>query len=324
MKRLHLTGLLAAILGLLPLSLGAEEPLALSALQRALHPEKPALEKFGALRSLGVLELSSGDPRFGGFSGLTVSPDGERLEAVSDQGHWIAARILYDSTGRLAGLDRGRIAPLVGLDGAPLGYKRRQDAESLAVQGDGLMVSFEHEHRIWRYAKVDGRAPKDPEALPPPPGLASLPANDGLEALAWLDGQGLLAIASKSDGAERYPAFLRQDDAWQRLWYRRTAPYEPTGATVLPDGDLIVVERRFSLLGGLGIRLLRIARDSVAPGAVLEGAVLAELTLPLTIDNLEGVASRQGASGETLIYLISDDNFNALQRNLLLLFALEG
>ena len=322
MRPLLLAGLLAAFALPLAAPLWAEEPLSLNAVRRALHPEQPEVDRIGALRSLGVLELSSSDPRFGGLSGLLVSPDGRQLEAVSDQGHWVSARILYDAQGRLAALDRGRIAPLVGPDGRPLGFKRRQDAESMAVEGDGLLISFEHEHRIWRYDRSNGRAPAGPVALPPPPGLAALPANDGLEAMAWLEGRGLLVIASKSDGAERYPAFLRRSGAWQRLWYRRTAPYEPTGLAVLPDGDLVIVERRFSLLGGLGIRLLRIPADRVEAGATLEGEELAELTLPLTIDNLEGVAARRGASGETLIYLISDDNFNPLQRNLLLLFAL--
>ncbi|HKZ97087.1 MAG TPA: hypothetical protein VJ045_08915, partial [Hyphomicrobiaceae bacterium] len=43
------------------------------------------------------------------------------------------------------------------------------------------------------------------------------------------------------------------------------------------------------------------------------------------IDNMEGLAVRQGAGGETLITMISDDNFNkVLQRTVLLEFALSG
>ncbi len=47
------------------------------------------------------------------------------------------------------------------------------------------------------------------------------------------------------------------------------------------------------------------------------------LRRPLTLDNMEGVAARQSERGETLIYLISDDNFRLLQRTLLMVFALE-
>ena len=38
--------------------------------------------------------------------------------------------------------------------------------------------------------------------------------------------------------------------------------------------------------------------------------------------NLEGIAATHGPRGETLVWLISDDNFNPLQRNILLLFEL--
>ena len=323
MKRVGLVILHAAFAIALSTTAWAAEPLALNAIARKLHPDKPALDRVGALQVRGILELSSPDSRFGGLSGLLISPDGTRLEAVTDQGHWITARLRYNGRGHLEGLDDGRIAPLVGPDGRALAHKRQQDAESLAAEDGALLISFEHDHRIWAYRRQAGQPPTQPTALPPPPGLAGLPANDGLEAIETMGAEGLLAIASKSDGGGRYPAYLRRGESWQRLWYERTAPYEPTGAARLPDGDLLVLERRFSLLGGLGIRLVRLARDQLVVGGTLRGQELAELTPPLTIDNLEGVATRRGAAGETLIYLVSDDNFNPLQRTLLLLFALE-
>ena len=49
---------------------------------------------------------------------------------------------------------------------------------------------------------------------------------------------------------------------------------------------------------------------------------LARLASPYAVDNLEGLAATKGPRGETLLWLISDDNFNPLQRNLLLLFEL--
>ncbi len=324
MSALRLACLVACLSLVLPYAGRADEPLSITSVARKLHPDKPGLERVGALRSRGVLELSSGDARFGGLSGLLVSADGRRLEAVSDQGHWITARLRYDDRGHLSALEQARIAPLPGANGRALAVKADQDAESLAVAGEALYVSFEHRHRIWRYARAASRAPVRPVALPAVPGLAALTANDGLEAIEALPGGRLLAIASKSDGGARYPAFLLDKGAWQRLWYPRTAPYEPTGASLLPDGDLLVVERRFSLLGGLGIRLVRLAGESLAPGALLQGEALAELTPPLTVDNMEGIATRRGAAGETLVYLISDDNFNPLQRSLLLLFELEA
>jgi hypothetical protein len=61
----------------------------------------------------------------------------------------------------------------------------------------------------------------------------------------------------------------------------------------------------------------------IAPGARLEAEELALLRRPLSVDNFEGVACRLGPRGESLIYLVSDDNFSATQRTLLLQFALD-
>jgi hypothetical protein len=37
---------------------------------------------------------------------------------------------------------------------------------------------------------------------------------------------------------------------------------------------------------------------------------------------MEGIAVHRNAQGETIVTLVSDDNFSAIQRNLLLQFAL--
>ena len=50
--------------------------------------------------------------------------------------------------------------------------------------------------------------------------------------------------------------------------------------------------------------------------------MLATLERPLTVDNFEGLACRPGAGAETLLYLVSDDNFSQDQRTLLLMFSL--
>ena len=107
-----------------------------------------------------------------------------------------------------------------------------------------------------------------------------------------------------------------------RLNYRLTPPFEPTGAALLPDGDVLVLERSFSLLGGIVVRLVRVAPGDLVPGLLVVGREVARLQPPLTVDNFEGVAARRGPAGETLIYLVSDNNFSALQRTLLLMFEL--
>ena len=67
-------------------------------------------------------------------------------------------------------------------------------------------------------------------------------------------------------------------------------------------------------------RIVRL--ESLATSHESSGEVLIEANDSLNIDNMEGIAVHRGASGETVLTLISDDNFSALQRTLLMQFAL--
>jgi hypothetical protein len=60
----------------------------------------------------------------------------------------------------------------------------------------------------------------------------------------------------------------------------------------------------------------------IKPGALVDGAVLIEADLGYEIDNMEGLSVHRNAGGETVLTLISDDNFSLIQRTLLLQFAL--
>ncbi len=319
---LNRLGILALLL-LLPFATVAK-PLELSSRRVHLNPDDPSAERIGKLRWRGGLELSSDDEDFGGLSALLVSADGARMTAVTDQGRRITARLLYDEEGRLASIAEGRIGKLEGADGKNLKGKRHKDAESLAQLSDGsLLTSFEHEHRILRYPAAKKPLKKTPEVLEPPPGLADLPENKGVEALAVLDGGRIVAITQGRDKDTDVAAFLHQDGRWSRLSYPKHGDFKPTGAARLPDGDLVVLERYFTWLGGPAARLVVIEAAQVRPGATLKGREIAEFRPPYIVDNMEGIAARRGPDGQTLIYLLSDNNFNALQRTLLLMFALE-
>jgi hypothetical protein len=62
---------------------------------------------------------------------------------------------------------------------------------------------------------------------------------------------------------------------------------------------------------------------AVTPGGTARPEELARLAAPYAVDNLEGISVTAGPRGETLLWILSDDNFNPLQRNMLLLFELE-
>jgi len=91
---------------------------------------------------------------------------------------------------------------------------------------------------------------------------------------------------------------------------------------VLPEGRLLTLERRFTYVGGPGMQMRIIDPDTVRPGAVLDGEIIIDLNAAYSIDNMEGLSTRQADDGSTWIYAISDNNFSAAQRTVLLVFRL--
>jgi len=289
-----------------------------------LNHTEPTQTQIGRLTWRGGLEITSPYNRFGGLSGLLISPDGAHLTAIGDAGFWIVARIVHDANGFLTGLAESQISRLRGFDGKPLYGKTLQDAEAMTQMADGsIVVAYERNHRIWRYAPGDEPLRGKAEALPVPADLANLPDNGGIEALVTLDDDSILALVEGEDGEPLSPAFLWRGGAWARLAYERYGNYHPSGAARLPNGDLLILERRYTLLEGLGIRLVRLPAAAVAAGAILQPVEVARLLPPLTIDNMEAIDVVRSERGETLVYLLSDDNYNFLQRTLLLMFAFE-
>lgn len=100
-------------------------------------------------------------------------------------------------------------------------------------------------------------------------------------------------------------------------------PFKLTDLAVLPNGDVLTLERRFTPMGGPGFQIRRIDGASIQPGATLDGKVLARAGLPWSVDNMEGLDIRRGADGRLLVYIVSDDNFNPLQRTLMMMFELK-
>ena len=295
----------------------AAEPLTIEARALALNVEAPAEDSVGRLRYRGGLALTAPDPRFGGLSALLVSRDGSRLTAVSDKGMRLDARLVHDGHGNLAGIGKARLTPLTDLDGQPLsGRKKHGDAESLAQAAGGFIASFERRHRLWHYR--DG-APA-PTPVPPPQGLEKAPKNGGVEALTRLADGRLLVLTEDLAGDGGSTGWIGNRGNWQELTYATEGPLRPTGAATLPDGDVVVVERSYSPITGVRIRLVRVDGAGIAPGSRIVGRELATLRPPLSVDNFEGISARLGTGGETLLYLLSDDNFNALQRTLLMMF----
>ena len=85
--------------------------------------------------------------------------------------------------------------------------------------------------------------------------------------------------------------------------------------------DVLVLERRYVPFGVLSARLTIVDGKAVKAGAKLTGRELLKIEPPLVTENFEALAVQETAKG-TMIYLVSDDNYNPFQQTLLLQFRL--
>jgi hypothetical protein len=287
----------------------------------------PALRQFGLLEFRGGLVLTSDFKQFGGISAIRVQPDGANFIALSDKGWWLRGRITYEGV-RPTGIAGAEMAPILGPDGLPLRAHRWYDTESIAQDGGTLYLGIERVNRIVRldYGKDGLLARAQPIEVPP--GVRTLPHNKGLEALVFVPknlplGGTLIAISERGlDKDGNIVGFLIGGPRPGTFAVKRSVDFDISDAALLPGGDILVLERKFSWTSGLFIRIRRIALAQVKPGALVDGPVLFEADLGYQIDNMEGLSVHRGSNGEIVLTLISDDNFSALQRTLLLQFTL--
>ena len=134
----------------------------------------------------------------------------------------------------------------------------------------------------------------------------------------------LIAISERGlDRQGNIKAFLIGGPAPGDLAVKRSDDYDISDAALLAPGDILILERKFNWSSGLAVRIRRIALADVRASALVDGPALIEADLRQEIDNMEGLSVHRGADGESILTLISDDNFSLLQRTLLLQFALK-
>lgn len=281
------------------------------------------------LTFLGGIELSSPEPLFGAFSSIRFR-DAQSFIGVFDTGYWIEGRIQRDAGGRLAGLDAVRLAPLLDASGRESPSKYLVDAESLALDGARAFVGFEQRHRVVTYAPLADLGKALPSAsIAFPFDLDILHSNGGFESLVIapkgspVEGA-LVAITEKSfdENGNIYAAIVGGSLAGQ-FRVRPRDEFEITDAAFLPGGDLMLLERRFSIATGVGMRLRRVEGANLRPDAVVDGEILFEANYRSQIDNMEGLDAIPEPDGSVRLIIVSDDNHSILQRTLMLEFRLE-
>ncbi|WP_315763290.1 MULTISPECIES: esterase-like activity of phytase family protein [unclassified Bradyrhizobium] len=283
--------------------------------------------RFGSLEYRSGLVLTSSFPGFGGLSGLRLDPKGERFIALSDQGNWFTGRIMY--SGRdMAGLADVEAAPLLGPDGRPILDRGWYDSESIAMDGDQVYVGLERVNQVLRYDFSKGFTGARGEIVPLPPAAKRLPNNKGLEALVFVPkGQPLagtlIALSERGlDADGNLISFLIGGPTPGQFSVRRTEDFDISDAVLLRSGDLLVLERKFTLVSGVGIRIRQLRLADIAPGGLMDGPTIFAADLGQEIDNMEGIDAHVTPEGDTVLTLISDDNFSMIQRTLLLQFTL--
>jgi len=282
--------------------------------------------RFGALEYRSGLILTSRFRGFGGLSGLRLDVKGERFIAISDKGGWFTGRIAYKGR-EMTGLDDVEAAPMLGPDGKPITARGWFDTEAIALDGSLVYVGIERVNQILRFDFAKGFTRAHGELIQLPPGVRKLPYNKGIEALVVVPkglpmAGTLIAISERGlDAQGNITAFLIGKTPGV-FGIRRTENFDVSDAVLLPSGDLLLLERKFSWLAGVGIRIRRIPLASVAPGAVVDGPSIFSADLGNDVDNMEGIDAHVTPEGDTVLTLVSDDNFSLIQRNLLLQFTL--
>nr|WP_232792797.1 esterase-like activity of phytase family protein [Caulobacter hibisci] len=300
-----------------PVKVGPE--IGLSTTPVPLNASDPSQTAVGRFVYAGGIQITSADTsRLHGLSDLILTEDGG-IEAISDDGDRFSARLQLDAAGKLIGLTDGKLSPLIGHDGEGLRGKSQGDAEGLARLANGeRLVSFERDHRIWRYAVSPTGLWSRPAVAPKP--ATVFPDNEGMEALT----------AYPAAGSDAYLVGGEEGEVWLCRLTTSCQPIPPqspvdftwglTGFSAFGGKALATLHRAFDPVRGWRAQVKFIA-DPMIPAT--KQYPLASLTLDgqLTRDNFEGLALAAGPNGATRIYLLSDDNGGEMnQRTLLLAF----
>jgi hypothetical protein len=290
----------------------------------SLAIEDPEHRWFGELHFRSGLILSSPFNAFGGLSGLWRTRNGRWLIGITDRACWVTAEVV-SSDGRLTGLRNAVMAPIIGASGEPLSGTQHFDTESLTIARGVAYMGVERKHAVLQFPAF-GRDGVKARARPVPlPVLGSLKSNQGLEAIGIIPAPrdlagSLVAIAERvDDGTTR--GFIITGPRRGEFEVMLRDGFDVTDLAFLDNGDMLLLERRFTILDGPSTRIRRFPAGVIRPGATLDAPILFESGAGPWIDNMEGMSvHREGST--TIVTLVSDDNFSPFQRTLLLEFAL--
>ncbi|EKF17184.1 esterase-like activity of phytase family protein [Nitratireductor pacificus] len=284
--------------------------------------------RFGPLEFVGGLSMTSPVDHFGAFSSFRFSRPGANFIGVADTGFWFFGHVTRDMMGKPVGFENFSMQPMVDGNGLSTREKWTTDAEGIALKDGVATVSFERVQRIAEF-RVErdamAAAVADIDFLVP---RHELRTNRGFETLAYAPEGGRLGgarvvVAERSiDANGNCFAAILEGPHKGVFAVTRSDGFDITDGAFLPDGDLLLLERRFALAEGVAMRLRRIDGDTIVPGGLADGPVLFTADMNYQIDNMEALDVWMRIDGATMVSIMSDDNHSLLQRNLYLEFRL--
>jgi hypothetical protein len=195
---------------------------------------------------------------------------------------------------------------------------------------EGRMISLERNHRLLRLTDEAAFAGKATTPGPQLTGFEGLEPNGGMEAITRLPDGRYLASAEygrKDRGAEEAlkPSYWifgldQAGDVAPSGKFQNIGLFGITEARVM-DSDLWLLKREYD--PATKINKARLERCPVI--GVLAGAPACTLELalapPFVMDNYEGLEIfKEPTTGDLYFYIMSDDNFSADQRTIVLAF----
>jgi len=331
---LGLSALCVALAGLAyfitPLSATATEPERMEISSRPItnfHIGRDET-RFGPLEFVGGLEMTSTASDFGALSAIRFLKPGADFIGVADTGLWYFGTLMRDASGKPTGIDNFRMEPMHDRSGKVSDRKWEVDAEGLTVRDGKAIVGFERDHRIAEFRiEPDAMKPalREFDFLIP---KAELRSNRGFETVtrsnagSRLKG-GLVIVSEKSlDKQGNIFAAIVEGPGKGVFTVKRNGEFDITDGAFLPNGDLLLLERSFSMATGVKMRLRQIEAESIAKGKVADGPILFTADMSYQIDNMEGLDVWTRDDGALMVSIVSDDNHSILQRNLYLEFVL--
>ena len=181
-------------------------------------------------------------------------------------------------------------------------------------------MSFERDHRILSLRPPGGPARLRLAADAPPTATSGSGDNEGVEALA-AGRDGALIAGSEGGDIRRLAGGALGRDRLAPEPPRRLQPHRPGRARPAATGSPSTAPGTRSATPRIVVAALPQPRCIRAPCVAPHGRIdLARLERPLTVDNIEAIAAVPLKGGGWRLYLLSDDNFRASQRTLLLAF----